>query len=245
MVSATSLPEVLRLAQGLRWRVGLPIIGRSAFAGFGAELRPTGFLYSSTDEAFIRRCSPVSIGRYRPHRSRTSSGLKLFAVRAAPFGERMPSTGSSTSLPRRPKKLMDALTVTVGGGNADQGAGTGRYGGGNDRGFNYRIYGISFTRESGVSFVGTPAAILTTGEMGQVGVPSGLGSRMLDDTLSRFKVMCTVRFPRESNHVCTVFASLPPSCTSMRMPELTGGNLLGRWKHVLNERLGLPGAGLL
>src|SRR2546430_12946891 len=36
--------------------------------------------------------------------------------------------------------------LSLGGGNVEQGTGGFRYGGGNGRGFNYRIYGMGFTR---------------------------------------------------------------------------------------------------
>ena len=52
---------------------------------------------------------------------------------------------------------------------------------------------------------------------------------------------------REGAGEATTYAlySPPSQVNAYGTAYLTGGNLLGRWKRVLNERIGLPAPGLL
>jgi len=94
--------------------------------------------------AFTRLCSPAFIGR-----SKTPC-LKISNDRSHPRPRRY-HLGSKCChaviniITKRAQETHGTL-VSTGGGNIDQGFVNFRYGAGNSKGFNYRIYGKAFTR---------------------------------------------------------------------------------------------------
>jgi len=119
--------------------------------------------------------------------------------------------------------------VSMGGGNTDQGTGAARYGGGNGRGFNYRVYGMGFTRSAGFHAEGPN---FDDWRMGQAGFRSDWDRGARDTFAFQGDVY------REISGEATSYAlySPPSQINAFANAELTGGNLLGRWKRVLSDR---------
>ena len=119
--------------------------------------------------------------------------------------------------------------ASVGGGNVNQGTGTFRYGGGNSRGFNYRIYGLSFT--TGPEFH-SDGANFDDWRMGQAGFRTDWDRGVRDTFTFQGDIY------REASGETTQYAlySPPSQVTVDANAQLSGGNLLARWKRVLNDR---------
>jgi iron complex outermembrane receptor protein len=126
-------------------------------------------------------------------------------------------------------KATHGSMVSLGGGTVDRGTGGFRYGGGNSQGLNYRVYGMGFTRgpqshSDGVNF--------DDWRMGQTGFRADWDKGARDTFTFQGDVY------REIAGETTTFGlySPPSQVTVNENAELSGGNLQGSWKRVLNER---------
>jgi iron complex outermembrane receptor protein len=123
-------------------------------------------------------------------------------------------------------KDTNGLLVSTGGGNIDQGFVNFRFGAGNRKSFNYRIYGKAFTR--GPEFHPDQRQF-DDWRMGQAGFRSDwdLHNR---DTLTLQGDL----YNGDAGQRVGITSYSPPFMTNVQQnAELAGGNLLGRWKRVL------------
>jgi len=224
---ATSIPEVLRLVPGVEvarldsdhWSIGI--------RGFGAVLASKLLVLIDGRSVY----SPLFAGVYWQVQATPLEDIERIEVIRGPGGTIWGANavdGVINIITKSAKETHGSM-VSLGGGNADQGNGTARYGAGNDHGFNYRVYGMGFDRSPEVHPQG---GNFDAWRMGQAGFRADrdLGAR---DT---FTFQGDVY--RELAGEATTYALYsPPSQVNVDgNAELTGGNLLARWKRVLNDR---------
>jgi iron complex outermembrane receptor protein len=224
---ATSLPEVLRLAPGVEvarvdsdhWSV--------AIRGFGAVLASKLLVLIDGRSVY----APLFAGVYWQVQATPLADIERIEVIRGPGGTIWGANAVNGVINIITKNSRDThgAMVSLGGGNADEGTGNVRYGGGNDRGFNYRGYGMGFTRSPGFhpdgrNFDGWRA--------GQAGFRADRDLGVRDTFTFQGDIY------REIAGETTQYAlySPPSQVTVDGYAEFTGGNLMGRWKRVLNER---------
>ncbi|MGH9568212.1 MAG: TonB-dependent receptor plug domain-containing protein, partial [Candidatus Angelobacter sp.] len=117
--------------------------------------------------------------------------------------------------------------VVLGGGNVDQGTTSLRYGGGNGKGFNYRVYGTGFIR--GPEFHADNINY-DNSRLGQVGFRTDWEHQSSTFTLQGD----TYRGEFGDAQLLSTF-SPPASFISFASMDAYGGNLLGRWRKTLSE----------
>ncbi|PYY12445.1 MAG: hypothetical protein DMG69_01195 [Acidobacteria bacterium] len=118
--------------------------------------------------------------------------------------------------------------VSTGGGNIDQGFVNFRYGAGNSKGFNYRIYGKAFTR--GPEFHPDHQQF-DDWRMGQIGFRTDWDAHNRDRLTLQGDV-----YNGDAGQRVGIASYSPPFMTDVQQnAELSGGNLLGRWERELGS----------
>ncbi len=116
--------------------------------------------------------------------------------------------------------------VSSGGGNLDQGSANFRYGSGNNKSFDYRIYGKAFVRgpefhQDGHRF--------DDWRMGQTGFRADWDLRQRDSLTLQGDL-----YGGDAGQSQFINSYSPPYVTNVEQDvELGGGNVLGRWKRLL------------
>jgi iron complex outermembrane receptor protein len=223
---ATSIPEVLRLAPGVEvarmdsdhWSVGI--------RGFGAILASKLLVLIDGRSVY----TPLFAGVYWQAQATPLEDIERIEVIRGPGGTIWGANAVDgvINIITKSAKDTNGAIVSLGGGNVDEGASTVRYGSGNGRGFNYRVYGMGFDR--GAEFH-SAASNFDDWRMGQAGF------RTDSDRGSRDAFTFQGDIYREGAGEATTYAlySPPSQVNAYGTSELSGGNLLGRWKRVLNE----------
>src|SRR5689334_2792101 len=140
---ATSIPELLRLAPGLEvartaadhWAVGV--------RGFGGQFSKSLLVLIDGRSVY----SPLFAGVYWQVQETVLEDIERIEVIRGPGGTIWGANAVNGVINIITKDAKDTrgMLVSTGGGNVDQGFVNLRYGGGNDKSFNYRIYGKAFT----------------------------------------------------------------------------------------------------
>jgi iron complex outermembrane recepter protein len=223
---ATSIPELLRLVPGVEvarvdsdhWSVGI--------RGFGAVLASKLLVLIDGRSVY----TPLFAGVYWQVQATPLEDIDRIEVIRGPGGTIWGANavdGVINIITKSAKETHGSM-VSLSGGNADEGTGTVRYGDGNDRGFHYRVYGMGFDRSP--EFHPEGAGNFDDWRMGQAGFRADrdLGAR---DT---FTFQGDIY--REISGEATTYALYsPPSQVNVNgYAQLTGGNLMGRWRRVLN-----------
>jgi iron complex outermembrane receptor protein len=224
---ATSIPEVLRLVPGVEvarvdsdhWSIGI--------RGFGVTLASKLLVLIDGRSVY----SPLFACVYWQAQATPLADIERIEVIRGPGGTIWGANavdGVINIITRSAKETHGSM-ASLGGGNADQGTGNVRYGGGNDRGFSYRIYGMGFVRSPEFH---TGSANFDDWRMGQAGFRTDWDRGIRDAFTFQGDIY------REGTGEVTTFGlySPPSQVTVSATAALTGGNLLGRWKRVLNER---------
>ncbi|HEX7423982.1 MAG TPA: TonB-dependent receptor [Terriglobales bacterium] len=224
---ATSIPEVLRLVPGVEvarvdsdhWSVGI--------RGFGAVLASKLLVLIDGRSVY----TPLFAGVYWQVQATPLEDIERIEVIRGPGGTIWGANAVNgvINIITRSAKDTHGTMVSLGGGNADEGTGVVRYGSGNDRGFNYRVYGMGFTRSPEFHSDGRS---FDDWRMGQAGFRTDWDRDARDTFTFQGDIY------RENAGETTTFGlySPPSQVTVDGNAELTGGNLLGRWKRTLNER---------
>jgi iron complex outermembrane recepter protein len=224
---ATSIPEVLRLVPGVEvarvdsdhWSIGI--------RGFGVTLASKLLVLIDGRSVY----SPLFAGVYWQAQATPLEDIERIEVIRGPGGTIWGANAVNgvINIITKSAKQTHGSMVSLGGGNADQGIGNARYGGGNHRGLNYRVYGMGFVRSAGFHSGSTD---FDDWRMGQAGFRADMDRGIRDSFTFQGDIY------REGAGEVTTFGlySPPSQVTATRNAELTGGNLLGRWKRVLNER---------
>jgi iron complex outermembrane receptor protein len=223
----TSLPEALRLAPGVEvarvdsdhWSVGI--------RGFGVTLASKLLVLIDGRSVY----TPLFAGIYWQVQATPLEDIERIEVIRGPGGTIWGANAVDgvINIITRSAKDTHGSIVSLGGGNADEGTTTARYGSGSERGFNYRVYGMGFARRPEFQMEGRK---FDAWRMGQAGFRTDWDRGAGDAFTFQGDIY------RESAGETTTFGlySPPSQATVVGNAELTGGNLLGRWKRVLNER---------
>jgi iron complex outermembrane receptor protein len=222
---ATSIPEVLRLVPGVEvaridsdhWSVGI--------RGFGSALSRSLLVLIDGRSVY----TPLFAGVYWQVQDTLLDDVERIEVIRGPGGTIWGANavnGVINIITKRAQETRGTL-LSLGGGNVDQGIFGFRYGGGNSRGFNYRIYGKAFTR--GPEYHSNHRNF-DDWHMGQAGFRADWDS----NTYNTFTLQGDI-YNGDAGESVTLQTLSPPYVTTVEQnAELAGGNLLGRWKHVLN-----------
>ena len=222
---ATSIPEVLRLAPGVEvaqvdsdhWSVGI--------RGFGAVLASKLLVLIDGRSIY----APLFAGVYWQAQATPLEDIERIEVIRGPGGTIWGANAVDGVINIITKNAKDThgSMVALGGGNVDQGTGTVHYGSGNGRGFNYRVYGLGFVRGADFHPDGT---IFDEWRMGQGGFRADWDRNDRDTFTFQGDIY------REGAGEATTYSlySPPSQVNAYGTAYLTGGNLLGRWKHVQN-----------
>src|ERR1700704_6264208 len=140
---ATCIPEALRMAPGVEvarvdsntWSLGV--------RGFGSALSRSVLVLIDGRTVY----TPLFAGVYWQVQDTLLEDIDRIEVIRGPGGTIWGANAVNAVINIITKRAQDTrgILVSTGGGNLDQGFAHFRYGAGNDKGFNYRIYGKAFT----------------------------------------------------------------------------------------------------
>ena len=224
---ATSIPEVLRLVPGVEvaridsdhWAIGI--------RGFGVALASKLLVLIDGRSVY----APLFAGVYWQAQATPLEDIERIEVIRGPGGTIWGANAVDGVINIITKRSQDThgSMVSMGGGNTDQGVGTARYGSGNGRGFNYRVYGMGFTRSPEFHAQGPN---FDDWRMGQTGFRSDWDRGARDSFTFQGDVY------REISGEATTYSlySPPTQIGVFANAYLTGGNLLGRWRRTLSDR---------
>lgn len=221
---ATSIPEVLRLVPGVEvaridsntWSLGV--------RGFGSALSRSVLVLIDGRSVY----TPLFAGVYWQVEDTLLEDIERIEVIRGPGGTIWGANAVNAVINIITKNAKDThgTLVSTGGGNLDQGFAHFRYGGGNDKDFNYRIYGKAFSR--GAEFH-PDGHLFDDWRMGQAGFRADWDLQQRD--------MLTLQgdlYNGDAGQRLVINSYSPPYMTNVEQNvELGGGNLLGRWKRVL------------
>jgi iron complex outermembrane receptor protein len=223
---ATSIPEALRLAPGVEvarvdsntWSLGV--------RGFESTLSRSVLVLIDGRSVY----TPLFAGVYWQVQDTLLEDIERIEVIRGPGGTIWGANavnGVINIITKRAQETHGTL-VSTGGGNLDQGFLNFQYGAGNGKGFNYRVYGKTFTR--GPEFHPDHKQF-DDWRMGQTGFRTDWDAHNPD----RLTLQGDVYYGDAGQRVGITSYS-PPFMTNVEQnAELAGGNLLGRWERDLGS----------
>ncbi len=223
---ATSIPEALRLVPGVEvaridsntWSLGV--------RGFGSALSRSVLVLIDGRSVY----TPLFAGVYWQVQDTLLEDIERIEVIRGPGGTIWGANAVNAVINIITKNAKDThgTLVSTGGGNLDQGFGHFRYGAGNDKGFDYRIYGKAFVR--GPQYH-TDGHSFDDWRMGQAGFRTDWDLHQRDTLTLQGDL-----YSGDAGQRLVINSYSPPLLTNVEQAvELSGGNLLGRWKRVLGE----------
>src|SRR3989449_8476336 len=221
---ATSIPEALRLAPGVEvaridsnsWALGV--------RGFGSALSRSVLVLIDGRSVY----TPLFAGVYWQVQDTLLEDIERIEVIRGPGGTIWGANAVNAVINIITKNARDTrgTLASIGGGNLDQGFAHFRYGAGNDKGFDYRIYGKAFVR--GPQFH-PDGHLFDDWRMGQTGFRADLDSNDRDTFTLQGDL-----YRGEAGERVGITTYSPPYMTIVEQnAELAGGNLLGRWRRWL------------
>jgi iron complex outermembrane recepter protein len=223
---ATSIPEALRLAPGVEvarvdsntWAIGV--------RGFQSTLSRSVLVLIDGRSVY----TPLFAGVYWQVQDTLLEDVDRIEVIRGPGGTIWGANavnGVINIITKRAQETHGTL-VSTGGGNIDQGFVNFRYGAGNSKGFNYRMYGKAFTR--GPEFHPDHQQF-DDWRMGQTGFRTDWDAHDRDRLTLQGDV-----YSGDAGQRVGIASYSPPYMTDVQQnAELSGGNLLGRWEHDLGS----------
>ena len=221
---ATSIPEALRQAPGVEvaqvdsntWSLGV--------RGFGSALSRSVLVLIDGRSVY----TPLFAGVYWQVQDTLLEDIERIEVIRGPGGTIWGANAVNGVINIITKGAKDTggMLVSTGGGNIDQGFVNFRYGAGNGKNFNYRIYGKTFTR--GPEFHSNRRQF-DDWRMGQTGFRADWDLRNRDS----FTLQGDLYNGDAGQSVGITTYSPPYMANVEQKAELGGGNLVGRWKRVL------------
>ncbi|MGH9687485.1 MAG: TonB-dependent receptor plug domain-containing protein [Candidatus Acidiferrales bacterium] len=223
---ATTIPEVLRLVPGVE-------VARVTSNGWSVGIRGFGNIFSKSVLVLIDGRSvytPLFEGVYWDMQNVMLEDVDRIEVIRGPGGTIWGSNavnGVINIITKNAKDTHGAL-ASVGGGNVDQGMGMFRYGGSVRQNFNYRVYGMGFTR--GPEF--HPDANEFDGwRMGQVGFRTDWTHGRRDSFMVEGDV-----YRGEIGQLNNIAFYAPPSQANIDNEALvSGGSLVWTWRRQLRR----------
>jgi iron complex outermembrane receptor protein len=223
---ATSVPEALRLAPGVEvarvdsntWSLGI--------RGFESALSRSVLVLIDGRSVY----TPLFAGVYWQVQDTVLEDIERIEVIRGPGGTIWGANAVNGIINIITKNARDTrgTMVSTGGGNLDQGFVNVRYGAGNGKNLNYRIYGKAFTR--GPEFHPDHRQF-DDWRMGQTGFRADWDLHD-HDTLTLQGDL----YNGDVGQKVGITSYAPPFMTNVEQnAELAGGNLLGRWKRDLGS----------
>src|SRR5229473_1816741 len=223
---ATSIPEALRMAPGVEvaqvdsntWSLGV--------RGFESTLSRSVLVLIDGRSVY----TPLFAGVYWQVQDTLLEDIERIEVIRGPGGTIWGANavnGVINIITKRAQETHGTL-VSAGGGNLDQGFANFRYGAGNSKGFNYRIYGKAFTR--GPEFHPDHRQF-DDWRMGQTGFRTDWDAHNPDKLTLQGDI-----YYGDAGQRVGITSYSPPFMTNVEQnAELAGGNLLGRWERELGS----------
>jgi iron complex outermembrane recepter protein len=223
--SATSIPEALRLVPGVevaridanKWSIGI--------RGFGSRL--TRSVLVLIDGRTVD--TPLFDGTYWEVQDTPMDDIDRIEVIRGPGGTIWGpnAVNGVINIITKDSKETHGMLVSAGGGNEEQGFINFRYGGGNGKGLDYRIYGKGFTRgpevhPDGRNFDDWRAA------------QTGFRMDWQKNDRDSFTLQGDLYQELAGERVEAVSYTQPYSQIVDANAQLSGGNLMGRWKRTLS-----------
>jgi iron complex outermembrane receptor protein len=223
---ATSIPEALRLAPGVEvarvdsntWSLGV--------RGFESTLSRSVLVLIDGRSVY----TPLFAGVYWQVQDTLLEDIERIEVIRGPGGTIWGANAVNAVINIITKRAQEThgTLVSTGGGNVDQGFVNFRYGTGNSKGFNYRIYGKAFTR--GPEFH-PDRRQFDDWRMGQTGFRTDWDAHNRDRLTLEGDV-----YNGDAGQRVGIASYSPPFMTDVEQnAELAGGNLLGRWDRELGS----------
>jgi len=221
---ATSIPEALRLVPGVEvaridsntWSLGV--------RGFGSALSRSVLVLIDGRSVY----TPLFAGVYWQVQDTLLEDVERIEVIRGPGGTIWGANAVNAVINVITKNARDThgTLVSTGGGNLDQGFAHFRYGAGNDKSFNYRIYGKAFVR--GPEFH-QDGHLFDDWRMGQTGFRADWDLHQRDTLTFQGDL-----YGGNAGQRLEIGSYSPPFMANVEQNvDLGGGNLLGRWKRVL------------
>jgi iron complex outermembrane receptor protein len=223
---ATSIPEALRMAPGVEvarvdsntWSLGM--------RGFESTLSRSVLVLIDGRSVY----TPLFAGVYWQVQDTLLEDIERIEVIRGPGGTIWGANavnGVINIITKRAQETHGTL-VSTGGGNVDQGFVNFRYGAGNGKGFNYRVYGKAFTR--GPEFHPDHKQF-DDWRMGQTGFRTDWDTHSPDKLTLQGDI-----YSGDAGQRVGITSYSPPFMTNVEQnAELGGGNLLGRWERDLGS----------
>ena len=223
---ATSIPEALRMAPGVEvarvdsntWSLGV--------RGFESTLSRSVLVLIDGRSVY----TPLFAGVYWQVQDTLLEDIDRIEVIRGPGGTIWGANAVNAVINIITKRAQEThgTLASTGGGNVDQGFFNFRYGAGNSKGFNYRIYGKGFTR--GPEFHPDHQQF-DDWRIGQTGFRADWDAHNRD----RLTLQGDVYYGDAGQRVQIASYSPPYTTGVQQNAELSGGNLLGRWERDLGS----------
>src|ERR1700687_4453987 len=221
---ATSIPEALRMAPGVEvarvdsntWSLGV--------RGFQSTLSRSVLVLIDGRSVY----TPLFAGVYWQVQDTLLEDIERIEVIRGPGGTIWGANAVNAVINIITKSAKDTggMLVSTGGGNVDQGFVNFRYGSGNSKGLNYRIYGKTFFQAPEFHPNGRQ---FDDWRMGQVGFRADWDVKNRDSFTLQGDL-----YNGNAGQSLDITTYSPPYLTNVeRHAELAGGNLVGHWKRVL------------
>ncbi len=224
---ATCIPEALRVAPGVevaridgnKWSIGI--------RGFGSRLSRSVLVLMDGRTVY----TPLFAGTYWEVQDTYMDDIDRIEVIRGPGGTIWGpnAVDGVINVITKSSKATNGIRAVAGGGNEEQGSASFRYGGGNGDTFNYRFYAKGFTRgpehqPDHQNFDDWRAA---------------QGGFRLDWTRNdrdSFTLQGDI-YSEEAGEQVTASSYAPPYSQNINgNADLSGGNVLARWKHITGDR---------
>jgi iron complex outermembrane receptor protein len=223
---ATSIPDALRLVPGVevaridsdKWSIGV--------RGFGSRLSRSVLVLIDGRSVY----TPLFAGVYWEVQDTLLEDIDRIEVIRGPGGTIWGANAVNgiINIITRDAKHTQGTLLSTGGGNVDQGFVGFRYGAGNGKNFNYRVYGKAFTRGPEDH---SDRTNFDDWRMGQTGFRADWDSQTRDTFTLQGDA-----YKGDTGERFAIGTSSPPFVANVEQnAELAGGNLLGRWRRVFSE----------
>ena len=222
---AASIPEVLRQVPG----VEVAQVDSNTFSlgvrGFGSALSRSVLVLIDGRSVY----TPLFAGVYWQVQDTLVEDIDRIEVIRGPGGTIWGANAVNgvINIITKNAKDTEGMLASAGGGTIDQDFAGFRYGSGNGKNFNYRIYGKTFTRAPEFH---PDHRRFDDWRMGQGGFRSDWDFHSRDALTLQGDL-----YDGDTGQSVAITSYSPPYLTNVEQDaELAGGNLLGRWKRVLS-----------
>jgi iron complex outermembrane recepter protein len=223
---ASSIPEALRLAPGVevaridsnKWSVGI--------RGFGSRLSRSVLVLIDGRTVY----TTLLAGTYWEVQDTLMDDVDRIEIIRGPGGTiwRPNAVNGVINIITKEAKDTRGALVSAGGGSVDQGFLDFRYGGGNGKDFNYRVYGKGFTRGPELH---PDRRNFDDWREAQAGFRMDWSERGRDS----FTLQGDLYDELAGERVQAVSYTPPYSQNVDANAQLSGGNVMGRWKRILGQ----------